>query len=102
MEYFRLGNLIDLTYIVLNFVVLILYFFDDETSLDTLRTIAAISYCALWLRVFEWLRLFDSTAFFIKLIVMTFDYITYFMIIMIVWYMMFYSALDILNIGNQN
>ena len=29
------------------------------------------------------------------------DYITYFMIIMIVWYMMFYTAIDILHLGNE-
>ena len=93
--------MIDFTYVFLNFLLLYLYFFDTSTSLDTQRTIAAVSFCALWIRVIEWLRLFDSTAFFIKLIEKTLDYITYFMIIMIVWYMMFYTAIDILHLGNE-
>ena len=100
-NYITFWNVIDLTYTVLNFVLIILYFVDTSTTLDTQRFIAAVSFCALWIRVIEWLRLFDSTAFFIRLIEETMDYIKYFMIIMILWYIMFYTAIDILNLGTK-
>ena len=100
-KYWSFWNLIDLTYTGLNFLLIYLYFLDDSTSLDTQRTLAAISFCAIWFRVIEWLRLFESTAFFIRLIEETMDYIKYFMIIMILWYIMFYTAIDILNLGTK-
>ena len=53
------------------------------------------------MRVIEWLRLFDKTAFFIRLIDMTLDYIEYFMIIMILCYLMFYTAIVILDLNSE-
>ena len=47
----------------------------------------------------DWLRLFENTAFFIRLIYNTLVAIMYFAIILIVWYMMFGTAVFILETG---
>ena len=60
---------------------------------------AAISVFFLWLKVIEWLRLFEETSFFIHLIYKTIVSIQYFMVIMIVMYLMFGSAIYFLNLG---
>ena len=47
----------------------------------------------------DWLRLFDQTAFFIKLIFSTISGINYFVIIMFIWYMLFGTAFYLLNLS---
>ena len=41
-------------------------------ALETLRPVASVASCALLVKVFDWLRLFESTAFYIKLMQETF------------------------------
>lgn len=55
---------------------------DGYLSLAEQRLIAAISLMFMWLKVFDWLRLFEKTSFYIKLIVETFRDITYFLIVL--------------------
>ena len=43
----------------------------DWLDLDTRRTVAAILVLIIWTKVFSWLRMFDTTAFYIKLISQT-------------------------------
>ena len=92
-------NMNDLTYLLLNLLVLFMNLFDHDDTIDLQRTFAAISICFLWFKVFDWLRLFDGTAFFIILIEETLNAIRHFLIILFVWYMMFGSAIYILNMG---
>ena len=75
--------------------------FDIQTkyTLETQRFVAAIQVCFLWVKVFDWLRLFDGTAFYIRLIFKTADNTKYFLIIMLIWYMMFGCAVYILSLG---
>ena len=69
MEYFSdYWNMNDLTYLILNILVMMMNVFDHENTIILQRTFAAISACFLWFKVFDWLRLFDCTAFFILLI----------------------------------
>ena len=89
----------DLTYLLLNLLVLFMNLFDHDDTIDFQRTFAAISICFLWFKVFDWLRLFDGTAFFIILIEETLNAIRHFLIILFVWYMMFGSAMYMLNLG---
>ena len=49
--------------------------------LETQRLIAAFVIAFMWIKVFDWLRLFEKTSFFIRLITETFADIGYFMII---------------------
>ena len=92
-------NMNDLTYLILNLVVMFMNLVDHDGTLETQRTLASVSVCFLWFKVFDWLRLFDSTAFFIALVVETLSSIRAFLIIMVVWYMMFGSAIYILDMS---
>ena len=53
----------------------------------------------LWFKAYEWLDLFDVTAFYKYLISKTLQSILEFLIIMFVIYMMFGSTIYILNLG---
>ena len=94
-------NLNDLVYLILNFVVIIAHHF-SLGNLHNIRIVAAISSCFLWLKILDWLRLFDKTAFFIFLIRGTVNGIWYFLIIMLVWYMMFGTAFYLLNLSRSD
>ena len=59
--------------------------------------ISAVCVLFLWFKVIDWLRLFDSTSFYIGLILDTIQCIKPFMIILVVWYLMFGSAIYLLN-----
>ena len=92
-------NMNDLTYLVLNLIIIFMNLLEHEATIEVQRTIASISVCLLWFKVFDWLRLFDSTAFFIKLIEETLESIRPFVILMTVWYMMFGSSIYLLNMS---
>ena len=51
----------------------------------------------IWFKVFDWLRLFSGTAFFIQLVAETLKSIRYFLIILVVWYMLFGTAFYIIS-----
>ena len=89
----------DMMYLILNLVVMFMNLSDHTGTLETQRSLASVSVCFLWFKVFDWLRLFDGTAFFILLIEETLSSIRAFLIIMVVWYMMFGSAIYILNMS---
>ena len=50
------------------------------------------------LKMLDWLRLFNSTAFFVGLITETIYDIRWFFLIMVIWYMTFGTAFYILNL----
>ena len=64
-----------------------------------MRTAGTISVIFLWFKVFDWLRLFDGTAFFTKLITETLWSIRDFVIVLLVWYFMFGTAFYIINMN---
>ena len=69
MDYFSdYWNMNDLTYLLLNMTVLISNCTGIGVELETQRVLGTISIVFLWFKVFDWLRLFDSTAFFVLLI----------------------------------
>ena len=63
------------------------------------RVFSALAAVCLWMKVLDWLRLFDSTAFFISLYQQTIKGIQSFLIIMAVWYMTFGTAFYIINLN---
>lgn len=71
----------------------------DVSSIETARIVAAVSSVFLWLKVLEWLKLFDKTAFFIFLIQSTLRGITFFLIIMLISLMMFGTAFYLLSMS---
>ena len=68
---------------------------------DQQRWCAAMLVLQLWLKVIDWLRLFDATAFYISLITSTIYSIRHFMIIMGVWYMTFGTAFYMLSLSDE-
>ena len=100
MDYFEdYWNMNDLIYLILNMTIMVMNLFDHERTIDAQRIFAAISSCFLWFKVFDWLRLFDQTAFFILLIQETLHSIKYFFIILVVLYMLFGTSFYMLNLG---
>ena len=102
-EYFSsLWNWNDLTYLVLNIMLLSTHLFCPNFPLQKQRYIAAASACFIWFKLLDWLRLFDDTAFYISLMWNTVWDIKYFMIIMTIWYMLFGTAFYLLNLSRNN
>ena len=61
--------------------------------------IAAISLALTWYKLIDWLRLFEVTSFFIKLINETLMRVGTFTLIMVIWLMVFGTAFFFLNIA---
>ena len=74
---------------------------EDEKS-DYLRGLAAVAVVLTWFKSFYWLRLFDSTSFYVRLIVETISDIKYFIILFVIILLTFGNALYILSIGKED
>lgn len=61
------------------------------------RIVAAFSLFVIWIKVFDWLRLFESTAFYIKLLTVTVKDIGYFMVLFLVALAMVGSSMYMLQ-----
>ena len=87
-------------YLTTNTLILVSSLFEG-LLLDNyqMRTAGTISVIFLWFKVFDWLRLFDGTAFFTKLITETLWSIRDFVIVLLVWYFMFGTAFYIINMN---
>ena len=73
----------------------------DEKKSDYLRGLAATAVVLTWFKSFYWLRLFDSTSFYVRLIVETLFDIKYFIILFVIILLTFGNALYILSIGKE-
>ena len=89
----------DLTYLALNSLVMASSIIGNLIPLDQERNFAAISIICLWFKVYDWLRLFNDTAFFVRLIEETFLSIKSFLIVIFVFFMMFGSAFYVINMN---
>ena len=70
---------------------------------DQIRIISALSVFVLWLKLFDWLRLFEQTAFYIKLLTATFMDLRSFMLLFFTGLAMFGSSIYMLqSSGNDN
>ena len=99
MDYFRvIWNWVDMMNLPLTALVIITSFkpffiFDIET----LRAIASVASCFLMLKFFDWLRVFEPTAFYVLLMLETIKDTKVFIILIIFALMMFGIPLTILN-----
>ena len=91
-------NVNDLLYLILNLIVLTTNA-NSLMPINIQRMFSAVAAVCLWMKVLDWLRLFDSTAFFIALYQETIKGVTSFLIIMSVWYMTFGTAFYIINLN---
>ena len=63
---------------------------------------AAIASCTLMLKVFDWLRLFEKTAFYILLVEETLKDVSSFLILLVTALMMFGVPMVMLNLNRDN
>lgn len=63
---------------------------------------ASISTGLLWIKLIDWLRLFEETAFYVHLSKETLKDIIHFLIVMIIWYMTFGTAFYVLSLNRAS
>ena len=91
-------NYFDLFQFIANiFIILVTIFEIDYFSLYFMRTLSSLVAIVMWVKVFDWFRIFDATSFYIKLIMMTLQDILPFFIIFPVFLLTFGTALLILS-----
>ena len=93
-------NYNDLVYLLLNTFLMIANV-SGRISIEHQRTVAAIASISIWIKLLDWLRLFDRTAFFVALTVSTLRSIGWFLVIMLLWYMTFGTAFYIVNMSRK-
>ena len=71
----------------------------DIPTIQIRCVLAALISIMMWMKMLEWLRVFDSTAFFVKLIMQTMIDILPFFVIFFIFIFMFGSALYILSMN---
>ena len=95
-------NWVDIIHLFMNsgLILMSLYCYLMRIEIeDGVRTWAAIAAFMTWMKFFDWLRLFDSTAFFIRLMTKTIYSIRYFLPVMLIWYMAFSCAFWIIDLN---
>lgn len=93
-----LTNLMDVFQYVTNLLIVVLQLLNLQVpSVETQRVVASFSSFFIFVKVLDWLRLFQPTSFYYKLIVDTLSGIWYFMIIVVIALSMFGFPLLILN-----
>ena len=70
----------------------------SEISPETLYSMTTVATLLMWVKGLLWLRLFSTTSFYIRLITETLKDITYFMIILLIFLVMFANCLYILDL----
>ena len=90
-------NVLDVVQLISTFWITVANLQDGGSSLkDVHRVVAAFSLFIIWFKLFDWLRLWEETAFYIKLITQTIEDINVFAILFIVGLAMFGSGMFLL------
>ena len=101
LEYFRsFWNLVDLISLVLNLVTIICDFAGLRTV--DVATLAAIAVLFMWLKVFYFLRIFNTTASMVRMIVEITSDMKYFLMVLMMAVFAFANAFYILNVGEPD
>ena len=91
-------NYIDMTGLLLVLlIVLVTGLRLDWFSLEALRVLAAFASCLTLLKLFDWLRLFEQTAFYVLLVGVTLRDVRYFILLLLTTLMMFGIPLVMLD-----
>lgn len=93
------SNLLDISYILLNTVSVVVYYFVGNEKLNAQRILGSIAAILVWWKLFLWLRLFESTAFYYHLVVATIRKSYEFLIILFLFYMMFGTAFWLISLN---
>ena len=92
-------NKVDFTDIMLTlFLAVVIMPGDTLIPIELARVIAAFSSCVKIVKLFDWLRLFEATSFYIHLIQETLDDIQAFMILYVMALLMFAVPLILMNL----
>jgi hypothetical protein len=99
VTYFLQGwNYLDVASIVLNtFLLCDLLLERDYLNMEDTVLVCFLAVFILWYKLIYWFRLFESTSFYIKLIVETIKGIQYFFVIFVAFLLAFSNAIFILN-----
>ena len=103
-EYFlNVWSINDITSLTLTLIILSTSL-PDETLIEVswLRAMAAIASMTLFIKVFDWLRLFEKTAFYIHLIQETLRDLSSFLILLVTTMMMFGTPIIMLNLNRTD
>ena len=74
----------------------------DWVPVETLRLIAAVASCLLVIKIYDWLRLFETTSFYIQLVTLTIYDIGSFMILFSVALFMISIPVSIMNLSRSD
>ena len=98
-DYFKqVWNYFDLFQFTGNIFLIVVTMFEvDFYTMDFIRALASMVSIVIWIKMFDWFRIFDTTSFYIKLIMMTIKDILPFFFIFPVFLMTFGTALLILT-----
>ena len=72
-----------------------------EIPVETLRIMAAFATCAIFIKLYDWLRLFESTAFYVLLVKLTMKDILPFMILLFVSLLIFDIPMSMLSLNRD-
>lgn len=95
--------MIDILSYSLNLVVLILRYLvvEDTVQIEifTVRQIGAVAGVMLWMQILFWLRLFDSTAQYVSLVIRTINDIFSFIVVLMMFMFAFGTSMYLLQIN---
>lgn len=95
-------NLADLAQYGVNIILIVTTVFEKKWPSKEHRIImAAFLVFLVWTKMFDWLRMFDTTSFYIKLIVETIKAVLYFLIVFPVFLAMFGCSMYILDMNRE-
>lgn len=96
-------NIADMFQYSVNMILIVVTIFEiDWPSNSQRRVIASISCLVIWMKMFDWLRLFDATSFYIKLIMQTIKDIMPFMSIFPFFMFTVGTSVYILNMERED
>ena len=96
LNYFKsFWNLLDLSSLILNVVVVILDLINKNT-LDA-NSVAGVSVLIMWAKLFYFLRIFNSTAHLIRMIIEIWSDIRYFVVVLMLAILAFANSFYILS-----
>ena len=103
LEYFlSFWNWLDITGLLLTLLITLIMLLElDWIPIESLRVMASFAICLLTLKIYDWLRLFETTSFFILLIGRTFIDIGPFMIFFAVALIAFGLPMSILDLNRS-
>lgn len=100
---FTFPNAFDIFQLLSTFTIVAMNLHSSHNvNTDMIRVVAAVSVFLLWMKMFDWLRLFEPTSFYIKLVTATFSDMSSFMLLFLTGLAMFGSSMYMLQLSSQS